>query len=163
VIHAPDLVVLDEPFSGLDPVNARLLQELILEQRDRGATVVLSTHQMEQVEAMCESICLIHNGQPVLSGQLTAIKASYGRNTLVVEYVGPSGLLRGIPGVQECADTGRLARLQLEPGADAQRVIRAVLDRVEVRMVKLDEPRIEDIYLEKVGARPSPAAPGAEV
>jgi len=75
VIHDPDLVVLDEPFSGLDPVNSRLLKELIFEQRAKGTTVVLSTHRMEEVEAMCESICLIHHGRAVLGGRLRDIKA----------------------------------------------------------------------------------------
>jgi ABC-2 type transport system ATP-binding protein len=123
VIHDPDLVVLDEPFTGLDPVNTRLLKELILEQRERGATVVLSTHRMEQVEALCESICLIHHGRPVLSGVLADIK--------------------------------------LEPGANAQAVIRALLDRVEVQAVRLEHPHIEEIYLEKVGDQS--AAPGAAI
>ena len=157
VIHDPELVVLDEPFSGLDPVNTRLLQELILEQRDKGTTVLLSTHQMDQVEAMCESICLIDHGRPVLSGQLRAIKAEYGRNTIAVEYAGAPGRLQDIPGVRDSQDTGRQARLMLEAGADSQRVIRTLLDRVEVHAVRIDEPHIQEIYLEKVGARP-PAA-----
>ena len=157
VIHDPELVVLDEPFSGLDPVNTRLLQELILEQRDKGTTVLLSTHQMDQVEAMCESICLIDHGRPVLSGQLRAIKAEYGRNTIAVEYAGAPGRLQNIPGVRDLQDTGRQARLLLEAGADSQRVIRTLLDRVEVHAVRIDEPHIQEIYLEKVGARP-PAA-----
>ena len=121
--------MLDEPFSGLDPVNARLLQDLIFEQRDRGTSVVLSTHQMDQVEAMCESICLIDKGQAVLRGRLSDIKAEYGQNTVAVEYVGPRDRLAGIGGVRACHDTGRQARLQLEPGADAQQVMRAVRSR----------------------------------
>lgn len=157
VIHDPDLVVLDEPFTGLDPVNSRLLKELILEQRDRGATVVLSTHRMEQVEALCESICLIHHGRPVLSGVLADIKAGYGRNTIALEYRGAAGTLAGVPGVRRCEDTGQEARLELEPDTDAQVVIRALLDRVEVQAVKLDHPHIEEIYLEKVG--PQQTAP----
>ncbi len=158
VIHDPELVVLDEPFSGLDPVNTRLLQELILEQRDKGTTVLLSTHQMDQVEAMCESICLIDHGRPVLSGQLRAIKAEYGRNTIAVEYAGAPGRLQDIPGVRDLQDTGRQARLLLEAGADSQRVIRTLLDRVEVHAVRIDEPHIQEIYLEKVGASPSAAS-----
>jgi len=159
VIHDPELIVLDEPFSGLDPVNARLLQDLVLEQRDKGTTVVLSTHQMDQVEAMCESICLINKGRGVLSGRLSEIKAEYGRNTVAVEYVGQRDRLTDIPGVLASYDTGRQARLQLAPGADAQAVMRAAFDRVEVRTVRLDEPHIEEIYLEKVGAAPMAAAP----
>ncbi len=151
VIHDPDLVVLDEPFTGLDPVNTRLLKELILEQRKRGATVLLSTHLMEQVEALCESICLIDHGRAVLSGVLADIKASYGRNTIDLEYRGTAGALASVPGVRRCEDAGQEARL--EPDADAQAVIRSLLDRVEIQAVRLDHPHIEEIYLEKVGHR----------
>jgi ABC-2 type transport system ATP-binding protein len=151
VIHEPDLIVLDEPFTGLDPVNSRLLKELILEQRARGATVVLSTHRMEQVEALCESICLIHHGRPVLSGVLADIKAGYGRNTIALEYRGASGSLTGVAGVRRYEDTGQEARLELEPETDAQMVIRTLLDRVEVQAVRLEQPHLEEIYLEKVG------------
>ena len=153
VIHEPELVVLDEPFTGLDPVNSRLLKDLILEQRDRGTTVVLSTHRMEQVEALCESICLIDRGRPVLSGVLADIKTGYGRNTIALEYQGAAGALQGLPGVRRCEDTGQEARLQLDASADHQQVIRAVLDRVEVHAVRLEHPHIEEIYLEKVGHR----------
>jgi ABC-2 type transport system ATP-binding protein len=156
VIHDPDLVVLDEPFSGLDPVNSRLLKDLILEQRAKGTTVVLSTHRMEEVEAMCESICLIHHGRAVLSGRLRDIKARHGRNTIAVEYSGDAGRLNQIPGVQSCDDGGREARLRLEPDADPQRAMRAILDRVDVSSMRLDEPRIEDIYLETISAAEPP-------
>jgi ABC-2 type transport system ATP-binding protein len=155
VIHDPDLVVLDEPFSGLDPINSRLLKDLIVEQRARGTTVILSTHRMEEVEAMCESICLISRGRAVLSGRLKDIKARYGRNTIAVEHGSGPGRLNGIPGVQACDDGGREATLRLEADADPQRVMRAVLDRVEAASIRLDEPHIEDIYLEVVGASES--------
>jgi len=152
VIHDPDLVVLDEPFSGLDPINSRLLKELVIEQRAKGTTVVLSTHRMEEVEALCESICLIHHGRAVLSGRLRDIKARHGRNTIAVEHSGGPGRLTEIRGVQRCDDSGREVRLRLAPDANPQEVMRAVLDRVEVASVRLDEPRIEDIYLETVGS-----------
>ena len=152
VIHDPDLVVLDEPFSGLDPINSRLLKDLIVEQRAKGTTVILSTHRMEEVEAMCESICLISRGRAALSGRLKEIKARYGRNTIAVEHASGPGRLSGIPGVQTCDDGGRQTTLKLEVSADPQRVMREVLDRVEVASMRLDEPHIEDIYLETVGA-----------
>jgi ABC-2 type transport system ATP-binding protein len=135
----------------LDPVNSRMLKDLIVEQRARGTTVILSTHRMEEVEALCESICLIHHGRAVLGGRLKDIKARYGRNTIVVEHGGGPGRLHGIPGVQACDDSGREARLRLEPTADPQFVMRAVFDRVEVSSIRVDEPHIEDIYLETVG------------
>lgn len=152
-IHEPALIVLDEPYAGLDPVNARLLTELITEQRDRGATVVLSTHRMDLVEALCDSICLLHAGRPILNGPLADIKAAWGRNTLAVEHGGERGRLAGLAGVEACDETGREARLRLAPGADAQQVIRAVLERVEVRALRLDEPHVEEIYVEEVGRR----------
>ena len=158
VLHDPELIVLDEPFSGLDPVNTKLLRELILEQRARGATVILSTHRMEQVEALCESICLIHQGRPVLAGNLAEIKAGYGRNTVSVEYRGAAGALADLDGVRRCEDTGHEARLELAPETDAQAVIRAVLDRVSVQSVRLEHPHIEEIYLEKVGRHRAGAA-----
>ena len=98
VIHDPELVVLDEPFSGLDPINSRLLKDLILEQRAKGTTVILSTHRMEEVEALCESICLVYHGRAVLSGRLSDIKARYGRNTIAVEHGGG-----GVAGVARLA------------------------------------------------------------
>jgi ABC-2 type transport system ATP-binding protein len=152
VIHDPDLVVLDEPFSGLDPINSRLLKDLILEQRAKGTTVILSTHRMEEVETMCESICLVSRGRAVLSGRLKDIKARYGRNTITVEHNAGDGRLNGLPGVQSCHDSGRETRLRLDPSADPRRVMRAVLDRIEASSIRLDEPHVEDIYLETIGA-----------
>lgn len=160
VLHEPDLVVLDEPFSGLDPVNTRLLKSLVLEQRDRGATVVLSTHRMDQVEQMCESICMIHEGRAMVSGRLGDVKASYGKSSIRLDYDGAADALEGLPGVREVRDSGRSASLLLEPDADSQRVLRQLLDRVTVRGFSLEEPSMEDIFLDKVGY--DPRAVGAE-
>jgi len=151
VIHEPELVVLDEPFTGLDPINTRLLKELILEQRDHGATVVLSTHRMDQVQQMCESICLIHEGRSVLSGRLSDIKASYGESTINLEYDGPPKALQGLAGVREVRDSGRSASLLLDAPESSQDVLRQLVDRVRVRSFDLAEPSVEDIFLDKVG------------
>jgi ABC-2 type transport system ATP-binding protein len=151
VMHDPELVVLAEPFTGLDPINTRLLKELILEQRDKGATVILSTHRMDQVEQMCESICLIHEGRGVLSGVLSEIKASYGESTVNLEYDGAAGALSGLAGVREVRDSGRKASLLLEDGDASQEVLRQLVDRVKVRSFNLAEPTVEDIFLDKVG------------
>jgi ABC-2 type transport system ATP-binding protein len=150
VLHEPELVVLDEPFTGLDPINTRLLKSLILEQRDRGATVVLSTHRMDQVEQMCESICLIHQGRAVLDGLLSDIKASYGESTIKLAYDGPSGSLDGLRGVREVRDSGRTASLLLDAPDGSQDVLRQLVDRVTVRTFELAEPSVEDIFLDRV-------------
>ena len=166
VLHEPELVVLDEPFTGLDPINTRLLKELILEQRARGTTVVLSTHRMDQVEQMCESICLIHQGRVVLSGALSKIKASYGESTINLEYDGVAGSLDGLTGVREVRDSGRSASLLLEDSAASQDVLRQLVERVRVRSFELAEPSVEDIFLDQVGYHVSihgPAEAGEEV
>ncbi len=151
VLHDPELLVLDEPFTGLDPINTRLLKDLIIEQRDKGTTVVLSTHRMDQVEQMCESICLIHQGHAVLAGRLSEIKASYGETSVSLEYEGESGSLQGLAGVREVRDSGRTASLLLDNTDASQDVLRQLVDRVRVRSFKLAEPSVEDIFLDKVG------------
>lgn len=151
VLHEPEMVVLDEPFTGLDPINTRLLKSLILEQRERGTTVVLSTHRMDQVEQMCESICLIHQGRAVLSGRLSEIKASYGESTVNPEYDGAAGALTGLTGVREVRDSGRTASLLLDDPGASQDVLRQLVDRVKVRSFELAEPSVEDIFLDQVG------------
>ncbi len=157
VIHDPELLVLDEPFTGLDPINTRLLKELILERREKGTTVVLSTHRMDQVEQMCESICLIDKGKSVLAGELSEIKASYGTSTVELEYDGPPGSLDGLAGVREVRDSGRTASVLLEDESRSQDVLRQLVDRVTVRSFVLAEPSVEDIFLDKVGYDPNPS------
>ncbi len=151
VLHDPELLVLDEPFTGLDPINTRLLKDLIIEQSNKGTTVVLSTHRMDQVEQMCESICLIDQGRAVLAGALSEIKASYGETSVSLEYEGESGSLQGLAGVREVRDSGRTASLLLESTEASQDVLRQLVDRVGVRSFKLAEPTVEDIFLDKVG------------
>ena len=94
VIHEPPLLILDEPFSGLDPVNSATIEEMMMEMRQKGSTIVLSSHRMDQIERMCDSICLINKGQNVLDGDIRAIKKSYGMNTLNVEFTGPDDFLK---------------------------------------------------------------------
>jgi len=151
VIHEPEIVILDEPFTGLDPVNTRLLKELILEQRNRGCTIILSTHRMEQVEAMCEEIALIHRGDLVLRGGVKEIRAESGSNTLAIEYEGPPGALDGLPGVAQVHDSGRSARLQMAADAETQQIVRTLLDRVQLHAFSTEQPSIEEIFLEHVG------------
>jgi len=154
VMHDPELVVLDEPFSGLDPVNARMLKELLLEQKERGATIVLSTHRMEEAEAMCDTITLIHRGERVLHGRLAEIKASYGRNSVSLEYEGSAGSLDGLPGVLSVNDSGRSARLRLAKSADTRSLLRELVSRADIRSFVVEEPCLEEIFLDKVGSSP---------
>ncbi len=151
VIHEPELLVLDEPFTGLDPVNTRLLKELILEQSDRGCTVILSSHRMEQVEAMCNFVALIHRGDLVLNGALKDVRAAHGHSTLAIRYDGPSGSLGNLPGVAKVNDSGQSARLEMRAGADTQALLRVLLDRLTLHSFSSEQPSMEEIFLDKVG------------
>ena len=149
VLHKPKLLILDEPFSGLDPVNAATVKDTMLELRDRGSTVVLSTHRMEQVERMCDSICLINKGQNVLDGDLRAIKESYGKNTVNIEFSGPDGCLSH-PAIASVNRFGSGAEAKLKPGSDPQEILKAALESgARINHFELLEPSLNDIFIEK--------------
>jgi ABC-2 type transport system ATP-binding protein len=151
VIHKPPLLILDEPFAGLDPVNASLIKDIMLELRDQGSTIILSTHRMEQVEMMCDAICLINKGCNVLNGDLRAIKQSYGKNTLRIEYSGDGDFLEGTGLIEKVNRFGAVVEARLKPGADPQEILKAALLRgVRISRFELVEPPLNDIFIEKV-------------
>ena len=149
VIHKPPLVILDEPFSGLDPVNAATIQEIMLEMRQNGSTIVLSTHRMEQVERMCDSICLINHGKNVLDGDLRAIKQSYGKNTLHVDYSGSDAFLSH-PAILSVTKLGNGVEAKLKPGADPQEILKAIVQsEVRITRFELIEPSLNEIFIDR--------------
>ena len=151
VIHKPPLLILDEPFAGLDPVNANVIKDIMLELRNQGSTIILSTHRMEQVEMMCDAICLVNKGRSVLNGELRAIKQSYGNNTLRIEYSGDGDFLEATGLIEEVHRFGAVAEARLSPGADPQEILKAaVLRGVRISRFELVEPPLNDIFLEKV-------------
>jgi ABC-2 type transport system ATP-binding protein len=151
VLHRPAVAILDEPFAGLDPVNAVAIKDVMLELREQGTTIILSTHRMEQVEMMCDSICLIHKGRAVLQGELQAIKKSYGKNTLRIEFSGDGDFLNRSPLIHKVNHYGAMVEAKLRPGADPQEVLRAALESgTRVTHFELIEPPLNDIFIEKV-------------
>src|SRR5271154_1931476 len=149
VIHRPPLMILDEPFSGLDPVNAATIQEIMLDMRKQGSTIVLSTHRMEQVERLCDSICLIDKGRNVLDGDLRAIKQSYGKNTVHVEFTGPDGFLAH-PAIASLNRFGTGVEAKLKPGADPQEILKAAVQSgAQITRFELLEPSLNEIFIEK--------------
>ena len=151
VVHRPPLLILDEPFTGLDPVNATLIKDIMLELRQQGATIILSTHRMEQVEMMCDAICLINHGRSVLAGDLRAIKKSYGKNTARIEYNGDGSFLDLPDLVENLNHFGAVVEAKLRPGADPQEILRAAVQRgVRLSRFELVEPPLHDIFIEKV-------------
>jgi ABC-2 type transport system ATP-binding protein len=154
VIHRPPLVILDEPFTGLDPVNAAVIKDVMLELRQQGATIILSTHRMDQVEQMCDSICLMNKGQKLLAGDLKAIKRSYGNNTVRMEFVGDPAFLQ-LPNIIEQTNSyGEMVDITLRPGGDAQQILKSAVERgVQVRRFELIEPPLNDIFIQKISER----------
>src|ERR1700730_8841050 len=150
VIHNPDLVILDEPFSGLDPVNVDLMRETILEQKAAGKTIILSTHQMEIAEKLCDDICMINKSRKVLDGRLREIRRSFSRNAVALQFEGGDGLLNDPDLVASIRQNGEDTEVLLVPGANPQELLRRLLDAgVAVSKFELVEPTLHDIFIEK--------------
>jgi ABC-2 type transport system ATP-binding protein len=146
LIHEPDLIVIDEPFSGLDPVNTRLIQEIILEQRRAGRTVLMSTHQMHQVEALCNRIVLIDQGYSVLYGEVEEIKRNFAGHAVVVEGEGD---FADVPDVLEARRENGAWHLALGPGVDPQDILRTLAVRPDLRVERFEiaEASLDDIFV----------------
>lgn len=151
LLHEPEFLIMDEPFSGLDPVNATLLKDVLLELNKQGRTILFSTHRMDQVEKLCSSICLINRGQPVLQGTLKEIKGRYGRSNVQIEYEGPDEFLRENGLIQSFNNYGNYVEVRLTPGADSQKLLHMVAQRSRVNKFELVEPSLEDIFIDVVG------------
>ncbi len=148
LLHDPDLVILDEPFAGLDPVNVRMVKDFIAEMRERSKTVILSTHQMAQVEALADRIFMISNGRRVLYGGLEEIMQEYADNAVMVNEEVDARGLSGVLRVEENAAPGRLQKVWLEEGAEPKEFIRRLLDRGQpVDHYELAETPLEDIFV----------------
>ena len=149
VIHRPPLLILDEPFSGLDPNNAATIQEIMLDMRKQGSTIVLSTHRMEQVERLCDVICLIDKGRNVLDGELRAIKQSYGKNTLHVEFSGSDAFLNH-PAIGPVTRLITGIEAKLKPGADPQEILKAAVQSdARITRFELLEPSLSEIFIDR--------------
>ena len=153
VIHEPDLVILDEPFSGLDPLNMRLLRDLIREQHARGATVIFSTHVMFQAEQLCDRILMIDEGRKVLDDSLSSIRTKYDPRIVVLELLDPAtdvDRLRSVPGIHDLAKSDGAYEVHLGEGTDVADAIRDIAAAVPVARVELRRPTLEDIFVQIV-------------
>jgi ABC-2 type transport system ATP-binding protein len=151
LLHDPELIILDEPQSGLDPVNMVLVRDLLHELKEQGRTILLSTHMMGEAERLADEIVLIHHGKVILDGTLSAIRSSFGKNTLHIEYEGDGSFLEALPGVKRAAVVNHSAELTLVDGADPQRILEASVGRLRIRKFELAVPSLEQIFIEKVG------------
>jgi len=147
VLTEPQLVILDEPFSGLDPVNADVLREAVLELRRKGATVIFSTHDMAVAEKMCDFIFMIYKGNKVLDGTLDSIQDRYGQDTVRVRVEGDGFDARTVPGVEKVNDFGRLQELRMIPNTNPQILLSELMKRGRVVHFELTRPSLHDIFV----------------
>jgi ABC-2 type transport system ATP-binding protein len=152
LLHDPGLIVMDEPFSGLDPVNAQLLEKTLLELKDEGKAIVFSTHRMDQVEKLCDSICLINKGEAVLAGRVREIKSRYERNRIIVEFEGSAEFLKS-PEIAEAKNFSGHAEIRLKPHGDAQKLLREASTAARIFRFEMVEPSLEEIFIQTVGGK----------
>jgi ABC-2 type transport system ATP-binding protein len=149
LLHEPGLIVMDEPFSGLDPINAVLVEQTLLDLKAQGRAILFSTHRMEQVEKLCDSICLINNGEAVLAGNLREIKGRYERNHVIVEFEGDSAFLNSAE-IAEAKNFSGRAEIKLKPHGDAQKLLHEAAARASIYRFELVEPSLEEIFIQTV-------------
>jgi ABC-2 type transport system ATP-binding protein len=150
-IGSPRLMILDEPFSGLDPVSAESLREAVIDLRRNGITVILSTHDMRTAETLCDSILMIFRGRKVLDGTLTEIQDQYGNDTIRVTAEGGINAMDGLPGIESIRDLGHVQELRIARGFDSQETLRALIARTRVSSFTIARPSLEDIFVRIAG------------
>jgi ABC-2 type transport system ATP-binding protein len=151
VVAKPELIILDEPFTGLDPVNVEAIKDAVLELKSQGATVIFSTHDMNVAEKMCDFIFMIFKGRKVLDGTLVSIQDRYGSDTLRVRTEDGSSSLRNIEGVEKITDFGKLQELKIRADFDYQRIVTEILSRTRLYSFELSKPTLYDIFLRIAG------------
>ena len=151
VLHEPDLVILDEPFSGLDPVNVRLLKDVVLELKASGKTIIFSTHQMEVAEEICDDICLINRSRKILQGSIREVKRGFGRNSVALRFEGDEGVLNDPSLVADIKRNADETVVLLTVGADAQLLLKRLIESgAVVGKFEMIEPSLNDIFIAKV-------------
>src|ERR1043166_8990674 len=151
VIHDPDLLILDEPFSGLDPVNVDIMKDTILELRNSNKTIILSTHQMEIAEKLCDDVCMINRSHKVLDGRMREIRRSFVRHAVALQFEGGDGIINDPDLVANVRESGDDTEVLLAPQANAQLLLRRLVESgATINKFELVEPSLHDIFIEKV-------------
>lgn len=151
IMHDPDMVILDEPFSGLDPVNVDVLQEIILEMKERNKIVFFSTHMMEKAEQLCDEIYLINNGLGVLSGELKEIKQRFRENKIDLEFDGDGAFLSKLPYVSNCTTKEGEATIELKNPQDINKLLSDISNKITLKKLNPREKSLHEIFVNQVG------------
>ncbi len=150
IVHKPKLLILDEPFSGLDPINTNLIKDIMVELKGKGTTIIFSTHQMESAEKLCEEIFLINKGNNVLSGKLRDIKEKIGKKNIQMDYEGKDDFLLNPKLVRKHDNYGNYVEIQLEEGADPQELLQIAMQTARINKFEIKEPSLNEIFIETV-------------
>lgn len=151
ILHKPELVILDEPFSGLDPLNVDLLKKAVIELKNAGSTIIFSSHRMEHVEELCEHLCIMHKGKPVVHGKLKEIKQDFGKKNVLIRADYALDFLQEQPGVLKFEALPNGARIQVDGMDTAKVLFGQITDKGFVERFEVEEPSLHDIFVEKVG------------
>jgi len=147
ILHQPKLIILDEPFTGLDPVNADMMKDIILELQQQGATIIFSTHDMAMAERMCDYIFMIYKGKKVLDGTLENIQDQYGNDTLRIQSDLGAEALKDLKGIENVNNFGKLQEIRLEEGVDPQKILVELLKKTRISKFELTKPSLNDIFI----------------
>lgn len=147
ILHKPEIIILDEPFGGLDPVNADIMKDVILELQGKGATIIFSTHDMSVAEKMCDYIFMIYKGKKVLDGTLTEIQGQYGNDTIRIESDMGAGALEGMKGIENVNNFGKLQEIRVVPGTDPQDILSSLLKLTRISRFEITKPSLNDIFI----------------
>lgn len=153
IIHEPELVILDEPFSGLDPVNQIVLKDLFMEMKDQGKAIIFSTHMMEQAEKLSDKICLINEGRVVIEGPLSEVKSKFGKNTVHIEFEGEADFLRNLSGIDKLMLYENYAEFELTDRQQTDRLLPSIVERLKIKKYELVEPSLHSIFLHLIGGK----------
>lgn len=149
ILHKPRLLILDEPFGGLDPINQNLIKDILLELKAQGTTIIFSTHVMESAEKLCEEIFLINKGKKVIYGKLKDIKEGFGKHNICIEYDGSDKFLKSDQ-IKKYDNYGNTAEIQISTNGDAQKILREAMESATIRKFEIEEPSLNEIFIESV-------------
>ncbi|MBN1406161.1 MAG: ATP-binding cassette domain-containing protein [Calditrichaceae bacterium] len=156
IIHEPDLIILDEPFSGLDPVNVNLIKNVMIELKEQNKAIMFSTHMMEAAEKLCDEVIMINRGEKILDGNLETIRNEYGKNSIQVEFEGDGKFIKSLPMINKCDYYSNYVELELAESYTINDLLQALLDKIKISQVKSQSSSLNEIFiaLAEGGIRP---------